>query len=302
MFAKIENNQKSLNLWENAHQEIETEFGSIECIIRGEGIPIIAIHGGAGGCDQSAVLAQCALGKLEGYKIIAISRPGYFGTKLKDFETPFMQANMLASLMEKLEIQKAHLISVSAGGPIALEFAINHQKLCKSLILISCCTSKMSIPRMVRNGLGILKVFALFPFFAKIAKAKKLGNLRKGAKRSIRDELQIDELFSKPKAFEAFKFMQTSFYDRLKERVDGTINDTNQCADLKSIEFEKVKVPCTIIHGTIDAIVPFDSALHASEAIANSQLVSIENGEHVALFTHIEMVEKTVSDHLARNI
>jgi pimeloyl-ACP methyl ester carboxylesterase len=48
-----------------------------------------------------------------------------------------------------------------------------------------------------------------------------------------------------------------------------------------------------VIHGTSDRIVPFSHARSVADHAPNVQLHSIDGGEHVALFTHLDEVRKT---------
>ncbi len=62
---------------------------------------------------------------------------------------------------------------------------------------------------------------------------------------------------------------------------------------------EEIAVPVLIVHGTADRLVPF--AQHAkalSSRIPGAELLAIEGGEHVALFTHREVVKAQVTAFL----
>ncbi len=52
-------------------------------------------------------------------------------------------------------------------------------------------------------------------------------------------------------------------------------------------------MPAFIVHGTADSVVPFAQHAKALESrIPNARLLTIEGGEHVAIFTHRDVVKK----------
>lgn len=62
-------------------QIFNSTFGPLEYSDTGSGEVILAIHGAMGGWDQSEILAKTVAP--DGYRVIAVSRPGYLGTPLK---------------------------------------------------------------------------------------------------------------------------------------------------------------------------------------------------------------------------
>jgi pimeloyl-ACP methyl ester carboxylesterase len=64
---------------------------------------------------------------------------------------------------------------------------------------------------------------------------------------------------------------------------------------------EDLKVPVLVVHGTKDPMLPFDS--HAREyarRAPNVELLAVEGGEHVAIFTHQNEVRPGVADFMQR--
>src|SRR5262245_18571870 len=82
---------------------VETALGKVEYIDRGEGAPVLFVHGSPGGCDQGAVMTEFLLPR--GFRTISISRPGYLGTPLTDaVADPDQQAELELALMDALGI------------------------------------------------------------------------------------------------------------------------------------------------------------------------------------------------------
>jgi pimeloyl-ACP methyl ester carboxylesterase len=51
-------------------------------------------------------------------------------------------------------------------------------------------------------------------------------------------------------------------------------------------------------HGTADEIVSFSHAQALAERVPGAELVAIEGGEHVCLFTHRQMIRARLRDFL----
>jgi pimeloyl-ACP methyl ester carboxylesterase len=115
-------------------QTIATPFGEIEYALRGQGEPVLAIHGAAGGFDQGLDMVG-ALSR-DGYRLIAPSRFGYLRSALPADPTNAMQADAYAALLDRLGIQDVAIVAISAGAWSALQFAIRHPDRCRALVLL----------------------------------------------------------------------------------------------------------------------------------------------------------------------
>ena len=81
-------------------QSIATRLGAMACIQDGRGAPVLAIHGGMGGCDQSWILGRALFADTA--RLLAVARPGYAGTPLTVGLTPEAQADAYAALLDAL--------------------------------------------------------------------------------------------------------------------------------------------------------------------------------------------------------
>jgi pimeloyl-ACP methyl ester carboxylesterase len=116
-------------------QVVETACGPIEYAVRGAGYPVLAVHGIAGGFDHGLGLAASYLG--DGFQVIAPSRFGYLRTSLPAEATPEDQADAYACLLDALNIERAALLTTSAGATSALQFALRHPQRLSALVLHS---------------------------------------------------------------------------------------------------------------------------------------------------------------------
>jgi len=79
-------------------------------------------------------------------------------------------------------------------------------------------------------------------------------------------------------------------YDRLAERLPGTIVDTRSFATLPLFPFERLHLPSLVVHGLSDSVTPFAHAQAAADGVAGSRRLDLQGGDHVAPFTHLDEI------------
>jgi pimeloyl-ACP methyl ester carboxylesterase len=112
---------------------IETRYGPIEYASIGEGQPILVIHGTGGGWDQGIYAARSIVPY--GFRLIAPSRFGYLRTPMPADPSPQHEADVLAALLDALHLDKATVMSFSAGTAPAVQLALRHPGRVSSLVL-----------------------------------------------------------------------------------------------------------------------------------------------------------------------
>jgi pimeloyl-ACP methyl ester carboxylesterase len=270
---------------------VDTALGPIECAICGEGEEVlVALHGGMGGYDQSLLLASCLLADPAGRRIVAMSRPGYLGTPLDVGRSPERQADAAAALLDALGVSRAVVAAVSAGGPSALQFAARHPDRCRALALISACSGRLDVPPGLAFRLGVMRLIGRAPFAAAILSRRGRATPERAARRSISDDALRARTLRHPEAGPGMRALQASVFDRLGERIAGTANDIAMFSRLDPFDFGRISAPIFLAHGSADRIVPFDHAKRVAERAPDAELLAIERGEHMALFTHLDEV------------
>jgi pimeloyl-ACP methyl ester carboxylesterase len=98
--------------------------------VKGTGPAVVLIHGGQLDSrmwdDQFDLLARK-------YAVIRYDVRGYGGSLPPD--RPYSDADDLAALLDYLKVRRAHLVGLSLGGRIAVDFALVHPKRVRSLTL-----------------------------------------------------------------------------------------------------------------------------------------------------------------------
>src|SRR5687767_3783286 len=118
-------------------QQIQRSWGFVETNgtklyyeAAGSGPPVVLIHGGWLNSqqwdDQMAALSRQ-------YRVIRYDFRGAGRSRLGD--SIYAHYEDLAVLLKRLEIESAHLIGLSAGGQIALDFALTYPNAVRSLVI-----------------------------------------------------------------------------------------------------------------------------------------------------------------------
>src|SRR5687767_1060721 len=119
---------------------VSTEKGKIEYSLSGQGKAILFVHGGHVDCRET--IFQKGLDP-NTFCFITPSRPGYGRTPLTEQNrTPKGTADLFIALLDRLAIQKATIIGISAGGLAAIEMAANYPDRITNLALMSALTKK----------------------------------------------------------------------------------------------------------------------------------------------------------------
>ena len=273
---------------------VSTRRGAVEYAEWGEGPAVLALHGAMGGYDQGLILGQ-TIGE-PGYRHLAVSRPGYLGTPLTAGRTPEEQADLCTALLDALDIDRAAVMAVSGGGPCALQFALRYPNRCWALVLVSTCSGK--IESRVPLAFHVVKFLARWRWGAAALRRRAERDPEAAARRSIPDPVLRTRTLQDPETGPLFMSLLGSTSDRMALRLPGTENDI-RVTRTTTYPLEQIAVPVLIVHGTADRLVPF--AQHGktlATRIPGAELLAIEGGEHVAIFTHRAAVRARVTQFL----
>ena len=263
--------------------EVDGEI--IEYSIFGSGNPVLIIHGAGEGYDQGLLLADRFLPKDN--MIIAVSRFGYLNTPLSQNPTPDNQAALYRGLLDKLGIDKVHIVAVSDGGPSGLKFSLNYPERVKSLTMI--CAKSKTPPKLtlVQSAVfgTIFENNFLFWMITKYIQSDLMNVL--GVSKEVQEKMTEDEI---QMAREFFSIMNP-----ISLRKKGIYNANVQFVELSPKDYPiwKIKAPTLVIHAKDDTLQPFYYAEYTHAKIPNSTLLSFKEGGHM-FFTHHEEISKAI--------
>jgi pimeloyl-ACP methyl ester carboxylesterase len=277
-----------------APQTAQTARGVVEYAEIGAGPVVVALHGAMGGYDQSLILAQ-TIGEAE-YRYLAVSRPGYLGTPLSSGRTSEQQGDLIAALLDTLNLGKAGVMAVSGGGPSAIQFGLRHPARCAGLVLVSTCAGKVDTP--IPFSFKITKLLARWPWFATKLYKRTARNLEAIARRKIRDPEILARMLNETNTWPLFSTLSLSTFDRMGQRLDGTENDI-AITRRENYPLEHLNAPVLVVHGTQDPHLPFaEHAQMFAARLPQAELLAIDGGEHGAIFTHRNQVRAKVDDFM----
>jgi pimeloyl-ACP methyl ester carboxylesterase len=106
----------------------------VEYQLTGKGPIVMVLKGGH--CSRDTHLTHERLAEA-GFTVLTPSRPGYDATPAHLGESASDAAQTLAALLEHLNIDKTHVIGISAAGPTALAFVVMYPQRVGKLVLES---------------------------------------------------------------------------------------------------------------------------------------------------------------------
>jgi pimeloyl-ACP methyl ester carboxylesterase len=134
----------------------------------GDGTPIVLLHAGVGSGrfweHQVPVFANA------GYRAIGSSRRGHAGSVIGDPNAAGIGSSDLLKLADRLGLQKFHLVGTAAGGMVAADFTISHERRLHSLVLANTIVGVSDVDyRAVQARLWPRGFDALPPDFKELA-------------------------------------------------------------------------------------------------------------------------------------
>lgn len=238
---------------------------------KGGGETILSVHGIFGGYDQA--YDTCKDFNSD-YRIIAPSRFGYLGSDTLGDGTPAEQAKACAELLDKLGIDKVYVLATSAGGSVAIRFALDYLERTKGLILYSSAMPYTEKPEK-------------YPEYA-------------GPPEFLCNDYSM---FLMSPLFEPIMGMEPStIYSMLPvgERKDGVVLDASvtnidMARNYDDYHVEELQVPTLVFHAKDDKLARYADAEKAVERFPNCTFVSFESGGHL-MEGHSEEIKETVSE------
>ena len=236
---------------------IELGSGTMAYIDEGEGDAILSIHGICGGYDAGY---WPVAGMASDYRVIAPSRFGYPGSDAPENPAPEAQAEAFAELLEGLGVDRVFLLATSAGGTVALRFALDYPERVRGLILYSSAAPQAEKPDKYPGYAGPPKflcsnfgIWLFSPLFKPV-----MGM----APETIHTMMPFDE------------------------RRDGTIIDAeitnpDMAKNYDDYKIESLRVPVLIFQAKDDKMADYGQMVGAVHRFPDCEFVVFEDGGHL---------------------
>ncbi|MCX9082562.1 MAG: alpha/beta hydrolase [Candidatus Methanoperedens sp.] len=252
-------------------QIIETSCGSIEYATRGEGSPVLVIHGAGGGYDQGLYLSEVFLSS--DFSVISPSRYGFLQTPAPINATAAAQADTYVCLLDALNISKVGVVGISAGGPSSLEFALRHPDRVSALVLVSAVVHKEK-PMDFKDKIihyVILKSDFLFWMF-KYFESSSFSFF------GVPPEVQANLTQEERNWLNVF----IPSMNPISQRQAGMVNDRINSI-FQDYQLEKIVLPTMIVYARDDTLVNPTHSEYASSKIPDAKVIKLESGGHLLM-------------------
>lgn len=266
-------------------KRVETTCGPLEYGDRGDGAPLVCVHGSPGDFVEGLLMAEYF--RVNGFRVIAPSRPGYGGTPLATGRTSAEQAGAIAAWLDALGLERVAVLGASGGGPASYALAGRHPDRVSCLLEVDSLCLPLPPNRVERLGfssrpLVALQLWLVDHFPGRML--KMMGSPGDPGPQETADRVAL------------LRAIIQSVSDWPRMRI-GYDNDEAEIATLGELPFDQITCPTMIVHGRADHSVPTTHAEHAHAAISGSQLRWLPDGPHVAFFVDPNAQQEALAWH-----
>lgn len=251
------------------HASIASPFGTIEFAERGDGDPVLSLHGIFGGFDAAYLTVDLWIG--DGFRVVAPSRFGCLGSALPPDATVADQADAYAVLLDALGIEQAAVVGFSAGTVSAMQFGLRHPGRTTALVLMSghYPQEHYKLPELPLRLLYTDRVF----WALKRSTPQLLGRICGTPK----------GFCASPAERQALEWIMEGLFP-IRPRARGAIFDTLVSEPaVDTFPLEQLSVPTLMVHAADDALARYATAPPTAARIPGARLVTIERGGHLYL-------------------
>jgi len=269
-------------------QTIQIKGHTIFYIVKGEGKPLILIHGYGAGTwvweKQIDFLSQS-------YRVYALDLIGHgYSDRPKIPYTPEAYIHFLRDFMDGIGIEKAILIGNSMGGGIAWAMAALFPERVEKLILINC--TPPDVLDQVRNDsfrtLVAIKDIPLLPYLVIACRSK--NSVRWILLECVSDiKLITREILNRQYQLSKIKGSTWVLYSTFKNAKDAP--------KLKD-HLTRIYQPTLLLWGGRDLIFPPSVGESLHQAIRGSKFQMVEKSGHIPMWETPEEVNQVILDFL----
>lgn len=260
--------------------------------LRGEGMPLLYFRGGYGGISSTLQAEERSniAGFGESVRVIDYHRRcDGLSQYVFDAFTFDDLVDDAEALLDHVGVERAVVSSVSAGGPLALQFALSHPERVRALVLVCAGAALMSTtpytdPTRITPAVE-----------ARIEEVKRRMGLvyraRDEGERALFDRLR--DRIRNQQSRAAPGSTAEERHQALLKKIEETSDDdlftyfTGELHHLAAndgvnltVRLGEIAVPTLIVHGTADRTVPSEYGHDLAREIANAEIVTIEGAGH----------------------
>ena len=269
-------------------QTIQINGHVIFYVVKGEGKPLLLIHGYGAGMwvweKQIDVLCQSC-------RVYALDLIGHgFSDRPKIPYTPETYIHFFKDFMDGVGIEKATLIGNSMGGGIAWGMAILHPERVDRLILIDCVPP--DVLHQVKNesfrALAVIKDIPILPYLAIAARGKH--SMKWVLFECVSDSRRITpEVVNRQYQLSKIKGTTWVLY--------STLRHAKEALKLKD-QLSMIRSPALFIWGEKDLIFPPHVGEVLHQTVSGSKFLRMEGSGHIPMWETPDEVNQAILDFL----
>ncbi len=264
---------------------VTVDDARLHFVIKGTGRPVVLIHGNPGSCQDWTNLYGPLASQ---YCAFAFDRPGHGHSDRPNHRpiTVDVQAQMLHTALQELNVEQPILVGHSWGGALALAYALEFQDDLAGLVLLA--------PAAYESDDGV-------SFLTKLPALPVIGDLINfiftpllGAS-VVREDLQ--KAFSPDPVPKRYLRHVLSEWTRPRKVKWYSVDDAllNESLPKFTDRYSEIRVPVTIVTGDSDQIVPANENAHRLYgALPHAELVVLEKTGHQIPFTQPKAVAEAI--------
>lgn len=255
----------------------------------GSGDAVLLLHGGGPGASGWSNFSQNVEALSARHRVLVVDQPGYGGSDKPAIEGDYWKftARAMAGLLDRLGIERAHLIGNSLGGGTSVRLALDFPERVGKLVLMGPAGASIStISPDPSEGLKVLGGFYDVPE----PDEQRMETL-------LRTMIFNPELLSP---------------ETVRDRWESAVSPGSKEATLQMLRslatspdaqlwrrLNEVTHPCLLIWGRDDRVLPLDGALFALKRMPNADLHVFSRTGHWAQLERQDEFNRLALDFLA---
>ena len=192
------------------------------------------------------------------------------------------------AILDKLQIEKSHILGISMGGMISQRMVYNHQNRFISYIQVASMDKVPDHTTLPRNEL------------------RKIIEDRSYKDQSIEERVDKSIRLFEILSSEGASIDREKFSEEVVKNIERSPNETGFSRHLQAILADKdryelireIEVPTLVIHGKIDPLIPFDEGKKSAEMIPNSTFLAVEKMSHLLDPPIIDIIEEPLVGYM----
>lgn len=249
--------------------------------------PVVLVHGfGASSFSWRRVVER-----LPEHRTVALDLRGFGYTERPPGIAPYTregQVELIRAVLDRLGIERAHLVGHSYGGAVSMAFAARYPQRLRSLTLIDAAHPEY--PRRRRTRLASAR--PLVDLYVR-AWALRPWLVRRALEASVAD----DSVVTRPLVEEYLRRLRVEGASRAYYGVTAPTPDA--AAEEGAVDLSAIRTPTLVVWGEKDRLIPVERGREASAALPCHRFVALSDVGHMPMEEEPEELAARLRDFLS---